>query len=214
MSKQHRTVAAFDFDGTITTGDSLKAFVLHTVGPIRFATSAIWAAPALTGMALGRCDRGTAKAEYLKYALKHVSRDALQLAAQSFCATRLPAMIRPEMIERVRQHQALGHEVVIVSASPSLYLRLWAQTIGIGTVLSTELELTESGYAGRFIGANCWGPEKVERLKAWWGAYRPMTLYAYGDSAGDKEMAEAADVPWIRGCGALPTLPALSDTHY
>jgi phosphatidylglycerophosphatase C len=41
-----------------------------------------------------------------------------------------------------------------------------------------------------------------------------MTLYAYGDSAGDKEMAEAADVPWIRGCGALPTLPALSDTHY
>ncbi|WP_244817728.1 HAD family hydrolase [Caballeronia sp. Lep1P3] len=207
MTPQPRTIAAFDFDGTITTGDSLKAFVLHTVGAARFAAAGVLAAPRLIGMAARLCDRGAAKAGFLRHALAGVSRARLEQAARDFCASRLPAMIRPEMIERIRAHQALGHEVVIVSASPSLYLWIWAsESAGIRTVLSTRLELDDRGFAGRFIGRNCWGPEKVARLQAWWRDDPPATLFAYGDSRGDKEMAERADIAWIRGTGELPPL--------
>ncbi|MDR5734723.1 HAD-IB family hydrolase [Caballeronia sp. LZ025] len=209
MTRRARTIAAFDFDGTITTGDSLKAFVLHTAGVARFLTAGVLAGPQLLGMAIGACDRGVAKAAFLRHALRGVSRTELADAARSFCASRLIAMIRPEMIERIDAHRALGHEVVLVSASPSLYLQIWAsEKAGIGTVLCTQLELGDHGFTGRFIGGNCWGPEKVARLRGWWRDDPPAKLFAYGDSRGDKEMAELADVAWIRGTGPLPPLAA------
>ena len=207
MKQSARTIAAFDFDGTITTSDGLKAFVLHTVGIARFVAAGVLAGPQLIGMAAGRCDRGVAKAAFLRHALRGVSRARLEQAARTFCESRLPEIIRPEMIDRIRAHQALGHEVVLVSASPSLYLRIWAsQTAGIRHVLSTQLELDDHGFTGRFTGKNCWGPEKVERLTAWWRDQPPATLFDYGDSRGDREMAERADVAWIRGTGVLPPL--------
>ncbi|MEX3977655.1 HAD family hydrolase [Paraburkholderia sp. EG287A] len=203
-----RVVAAFDFDGTITTSDSFRAFMLDAAGPVRFAAAALRCLPSLIGVPLGWSPRGPTKARFLYAAMGAVRREVLEAAAQRFVERRLPALLRPEMLARVAEHQALGHEVVLVSASPSIYLRMWAKTVGIGTVLSSELEWRDGLYTGHLAGNNCWGPEKVARLRAWWGANAPATLYAYGDSRGDKEMAELAQYAWIRGEAALPPLAA------
>ncbi|WP_322011598.1 HAD family hydrolase [Paraburkholderia sp. J12] len=203
-----RVVAAFDFDGTITTSDSFRAFMLETAGPARFAFAVLRCLPWLVGVAPGWSERGRTKARFLYAALGAVRRETLDAAAQRFVAHGLPALLRPEMLARVREHQALGHEVVLVSASPSLYLRKWAATVGIETVLASELEWRDGAYTGRLAGRNCWGPEKVARLRAWWGEHAPSTLYAYGDSRGDREMAELANHAWIRGTTPLPPLAA------
>ncbi|MFC5430959.1 HAD family hydrolase [Paraburkholderia denitrificans] len=207
-----RVVAAFDFDGTITTTDSFRAFLLATGGPLRFAVAALRCLPWLVGIAPGWSERGPTKARFMYAMLGPARRETIEAAAQRFVDTRLPALLRPEMLARVREHQALGHEVVLVSASPSVYLRKWAATVGIGTVLSSELEWRDGVYTGRLAGLNCWGPEKVARLRAWWGERAPATLYAYGDSRGDREMAGLADHAWIRGTGALPPLVAAGGT--
>lgn len=204
----NRVVAAFDFDGTITTTDSFRAFMLETAGPARFVFAAMRCLPWLIGIKPGWSQRGPTKARFLYAALGAVRRDALEAAAQRFVAQSLPALLRPEMLARVKEHQALGHEVVLVSASPSIYLRKWALTVGIDTVLSSELEWRDGVYTGHLAGQNCWGPEKVARLRAWWGADAPATLYAYGDSRGDREMAELAQHAWIRGTAELPPLAA------
>ncbi|WP_233884047.1 HAD family hydrolase [Paraburkholderia flagellata] len=203
-----RVVAAFDFDGTITTSDSFRAFMLDAAGPASFAAAALRCLPGLIGVPLGWSPRGPTKARFLYAAMGPVRREVLEAAAQRFVERRLPALLRPEMLARVAEHQALGHEVVLVSASPSIYLRMWAKSIGIGTVLSSELEWRDGVYTGHLAGNNCWGPEKVARLRAWWGKDAPATLYAYGDSRGDKEMAELAQYAWIRGESALPPLAA------
>lgn len=203
-----RIVAAFDFDGTLTTGDSFRAFVLHAAGPLRFAGAVLRCLPALVGVPAGWSGRGRTKARFLYAALGPVRRETLDAAADRFVRERLPALLRPEMLARVREHRALGHEVVLVSASPSFYLRKWAATMGIGTVLASELEWRDGVYTGRLAGRNCWGPEKVARLRAWWGERAPATLYAYGDSRGDREMAALAQHAWIRGEAALPPLAA------
>lgn len=201
-----QTVAAFDFDGTITYTDSLRSFVRQTVGGTRFALAVARALPWLAGVPMGLTDRGNAKARFLRHALHGVSFDALQSAAERFCSTRLEELVRPEMLVRIRDHQSLGHTVVIVSASPSFYLRIWARAHGIDTVLSTELELGERGFSGRLLTANCWGPEKVARLTRWWKSATPATLYVYGDSRGDRELAALATFAWIRGERPLPGL--------
>jgi phosphatidylglycerophosphatase C len=112
------------------------------------------------------------------------------------------------MLERIREHRARGHEVVLVSASPSLYLEKWAKTAGFDAVLATRLAFERGTFAGRLDGENCWGPQKVVRLRGWWGNQPPKQLFAYGDSRGDKEMAELANWSWIRGQGPMPPIGA------
>ncbi|PXW15493.1 HAD family hydrolase [Paraburkholderia caballeronis] len=201
-----RIVAAFDFDGTITTSDSFRAFVLHAAGPARFVLAALRCLPSIAGVPLRLADRGRAKARFLFAALGPARFETLDAAADRFVRERLPALLRDDMLARIREHQALGHEVVLVSASPSLYLRKWAASAGIDTVLASELEWRDGAYTGRLAGRNCWGPEKSARLRAWWGERAPRTLYAYGDSRGDREMAALADHPWIRGTVPMPPM--------
>ncbi|MGU7775005.1 HAD family hydrolase [Burkholderia sp. MR1-5-21] len=201
-----RIVAAFDFDGTITTSDSFRHFVRYAIGTPRFAWAGLCALPWIVAMKAGRLSRGDAKAKFAWFALGPMRADALDDVARRFVDGYLPRLVRPEMLERIREHRARGHEVVLVSASPSLYLDKWAKTAGFDAVLATRLAFERGAFAGRLDGDNCWGPQKVVRLRAWWGDRPPTTLYAYGDSRGDQEMAELANRAWIRGQGALPPI--------
>lgn len=202
------TLAAFDFDGTITTCDSLREFVGGLVGRGGFAAGVVRSAPWLLGAWTGACDRGVAKAHFLAATLGGMTRQELEEAAQHFAARELPALVRPEMLARVQAHKRLGHRLVLVSASPSIYLRPWAAQAGFDAVLSTELEFAGDRFSGRLASANCWGPEKTRRLREWLTGEQPASMYAYGDSRGDRELLAMADRPWLRGDGELPPLPA------
>lgn len=207
-SSTPRTVAAFDFDGTITTSDSLRDFVRQTIGDARFAGAVLRASPWLAGLVPGLCDRAHAKARFLGAALGGVSRDELQRAAQRYAGAKLPALVRAEMVERIHAHQRHGHALVLVSASPSLYLQHWAAGMGFDAVLATELAFAEGRFRGQLASPNCWGPEKVRRLDQWFGDDRPARLFAYGDSRGDREMLALADHGWLRGEGPMPPIDA------
>ncbi|MET3624122.1 HAD family hydrolase [Burkholderia ambifaria] len=201
-----RIVAAFDFDGTITTTDSFRHFVRYAVGTPRFAWAGLRALPWIVAMKAGLLSRGDAKAKFAWFAFGPMGDDALDALARRFVDGYLPNLVRPDMLERVREHRARGHEVVLVSASPSLYLEKWAKTAGIDTVLATRLAFERGRFTGRLNGENCWGPQKVARLRGWWGNRTPAKLFAYGDSRGDKEMAELANWAWIRGHGPMPPI--------
>ncbi|MEO6918536.1 MAG: HAD family hydrolase [Collimonas sp.] len=207
-SKTDRIVAAFDFDGTISTSDSLRDFVRHAVGPGRFALGLVRASPWLLGMFLGTSDRAAAKARFLAATLGGVTQPKLDEMAREYAETRLPLLIRPDMLARIREHQQRGHRLVMVSASPALYLKYWASTAGFDTVLATELEFRDGRFSGRLASPNCWGPQKVQRLQQWFGNDRPPSLYAYGDSRGDREMLALADHAWLRGSAAMPEIDA------
>jgi len=88
---------------------------------------------------------------------------------------------------------------VIVSASYESYVRVVAGALGDIAVVATRLEADEGRCTGRLDGANCRGPEKVRRLHAWLEAEGlardEITLYAYGDSSGDRELLAWSDHP-------------------
>jgi phosphatidylglycerophosphatase C len=93
--------------------------------------------------------------------------------------------------------------VVIVSASYEDYLGPVAVHLGAHGVVSTSLDVVDGRCTGSLRGANCRGHEKVARLDAWLRqqglAREDITLWAYGDSAGDRELLAWADHPvWVR----------------
>ncbi|KIH83891.1 HAD family hydrolase [Pseudomonas batumici] len=207
-AREDETCVAFDFDGTITTTDSLRDFVRYQVGNRCFLIATLLVLPWLVGMFTGLCSRAEAKARFLAITLRGRTQVELEEAAARYANERLPMLVRPEMIERIEEHKRRGHRLVLVSASPTLYLGHWARAAGFEAVLATQLEFRDGRFSGRLASPNCWGPEKVRQLQQWLGDAGGRVRFAYGDSRGDQEMLAFAEHGWLRGLGALPSLDA------
>jgi phosphatidylglycerophosphatase C len=194
MSGPARPLAAFDLDGTLTRRDTLLPFLYRAVGRDQ-AYRALLASslPLARAAALGGAHRDLAKAAVLGRVLAGVPRAALAEAAESYADHVVAHGLRPDVRARVEWHRSEGHELVLVSASPELYVAPIGRRLGFDDVLATRLEVDADGrLTGRLVGANCRGPEKVARLRQWRGDAL-VIAYAYGDSAGDREMLALAE---------------------
>ena len=197
-------MAAFDLDGTLTRRDTLLPFLLQVAGVTSTARALVLEAPTLILTALGRRSRHEAK-ERLLVRLLH-GRDVVQLepAAELFAAHAERHLLREWARDRIAWHRTQGHEVIIVTASPELYVSALGRRLGVDAVLGTRLAVDADGrLTGRLLGANCRGPEKVVRLQDWLGVRRTL-LIAYGDSPGDRELLAVADIAINVGRQAPP----------
>lgn len=203
-ARRRRTgvVAAFDVDGTLTTDDCVVPFLRLVDG-----TAPLIGGVARRGLravpALARRDRDTLKA--IAAEATFAGRPIAQIdgLARTFAARVAADRLRDDTVARLRWHAAQGHAVVLVSASFATYLRPLAEHLAPGAeatvgVVATELAVDPDGRCtGELLGGNCRGPAKVERLHAWLdehhGGRERIELWAYGDSAGDRELLADAD---------------------
>lgn len=191
-------VAAFDVDGTLSRRDTLLPFLQRLCGTQRLGRALAAKGMALSRMAMGRADRDAVKDALLVRLL--AGRDAEEVAAAGEAYAEFLAdheRLRPDTCHRLDEHRAAGHRVVLVSASPEVYLGPLGRRLGVDAVLASGLEIGADGrLTGRLAGRNCRGPEKVARLDAWLGAAAGdgPYVYAYGDSDGDRELLARADV--------------------
>lgn len=196
MTGERRGVAAFDFDGTLSYKDSLGPFLQLACGRARVYRALAARAPVLAGVAAGIRDRDAEKERLVGRLLAGRAADEIHEVGESY-ARRLRAgdALRPEMLERVAWHHQNRHDVVIVSASLDVYLEPLAPLLGIDHVLCTQLGVgPDDRLDGTLVRGNVRGPEKLTRLRAWMGD-DDIELWAYGDSAGDRELLAAADHP-------------------
>ncbi len=192
-------VAAFDFDGTLTRRDSLFPFLLHIAGPVKLLNKIIMLSPVLAAYAVGLLRNDSAKEKVLRSFLAGMEMDVLQQHAVQFAANKLPALQRTVAMQRFHWHKQQGHRCVVISASLELYLRPWALNAGFDDILGTRLALLDNTHtSGRLQGENCYGAEKMRRLETLLGPRDGYTLYAYGDSRGDKALLSAADFPFYK----------------
>jgi HAD superfamily hydrolase (TIGR01490 family) len=189
-------VAAFDFDGTLSTRDNFVPFLRRFAG-----TPATTRAFATVGVEVGRRGRASWKRDEVKAALLRqlvTGRDVADLddTARRFARDVLARHLRREAVARAEWHRDQGHRLVIVSASLGAYLRPIANELGFDAVLATELEVGDDGrLTGRMAGNNVRGAEKARVLDAWLEAGSDGTpfVWAYGDSSGDRELWARAD---------------------
>lgn len=201
MSEPGRTtIAAFDFDGTLTDRDSVVPFVRSLVGTARLAIG-FASRPLELVPAVARRDRDRIKSIASAAAFAGRPIAATEEAARRYGAMLVDERLRADTLARLRWHQQRGHVTVIVSASYELYLREVVRALGIDGLAGTRLEIDGDVFTGRLDGANCRGAEKVHRLERWMverGLEPPRcVIYAYGDSAGDRELLAAAHHPHL-----------------
>lgn len=190
-------VAAFDFDGTLTKGGSVWPFLVRLRGAAPVARAAAEILPRLFSAALfGGRAADSAKEALFRRTLGGLDASQVAEEAAHFGTAHYARRRRADVAARVEQHRRHGHRLVIVSASPELYVRAVGEELGFDAVIATRLEVGPDGrLTGSYQGANCRGRRKLEGLQQWTQSHAPgAALWAYGNSAGDRRLLGGADV--------------------
>jgi phosphatidylglycerophosphatase C len=116
---------------------------------------------------------------------------------------------------RLTEHLTAGHRVILLSASPDLYVEAVGRALGIPEVLCTRVRRAPDGWDGALDGPNCKGDEKLARLRAHLGANTwPGESFAYGDSKSDLPVLRWATHGFLvnRRGEMTPVPPITADT--
>lgn len=192
MEKQTEDLALFDFDKTITNRDTFFHFMSYACRKTKVILVIFRLFPYVILHFAGFIDGGKLKELFLKRLVGGWTVGRIEEIAAKYTSEKLGKIIRSSALEEIRKHKDKGADVAIVSASPSVWIKFFAQEQGVD-LIATELELIDDIVTGRLKGKNCRGKEKVERIKKKYDLSKYRNIFAYGDSSGDKEMLELAN---------------------
>lgn len=184
-------IVFFDFDGTITTKDTFLEFIKFYRGSYEFYKGFLINSPFLIAYKLNIIPNYQAKERILRYFFKDERFDHFQGVCDDFATRCLPKLIRPNALLEIERLKKENIEVVIVSASAENWITKWSTALGL-RLIATKLEVRDNKITGNIDGRNCYGAEKVNRIKEIFEIDGYKAIHAYGDSRGDREMFEIA----------------------
>jgi phosphatidylglycerophosphatase C len=200
LSGSEPLVAAFDFDGTITSKDTFRVFLDRIVPRRALAAALLRRSPHLLGALRGGEARDRAKKLLCHDLLEGLTREFADQVASDTARDVSRSLIRVDTASRIRWHQRQGHRVIVVSASFEAYVRPVVAALGIDEVIATRWEVDPETdlLTGRLEGRNVRGAAKVDLLDTHLGGAGSLA-YAYGNSAGDAAMLAWSRYPvWVR----------------
>ncbi|NDF77966.1 MAG: HAD family hydrolase [Betaproteobacteria bacterium] len=111
----------------------------------------------------------------------------------------LPA-VKPAALELVKQHQAAGDQVIIVTATNEFVTRPIATALGVSELIAVELMRDAQGWiTGEISGTPSFKEGKVTRVAQWLSArhltWSDVHISFYSDSINDLPLLEMAQTP-------------------
>lgn len=186
----------FDFDGTLTTSDTLLEFIKYAKGRGRFLMVFLMYSPLLVMMKLHLYPNWKAKQQIFAHLFAGMRIEKFDALCRGF-AEENQHLLRPKGITLLHEALVAGAQVFIVSASIDNWVRPFFDIRNLKgvQVLGTQIEVEDGKLTGNFKSNNCYGKEKVHRIAE---ALKPFErseyeIEAFGDSRGDKEMLAFAD---------------------
>ena len=193
----HVNLALFDFDGTITRGDSWTPFMRLATRPARKVVGYTVLLPVAVGYYAKLVTGRTTRPMFAHVAFRGVEAGYVHDIGCRYASEVLPRTVRPRALEQIAWHKKNGDTVVVVSGSLAVYVQPWCQSAGIDCI-ATELEERRGLLTGRYLGGECTGAEKAVRIRRRYDLGQYREIYAYGDTAEDREMLALANHRYYR----------------
>lgn len=187
----------FDFDGTLTTRDSFIEFIKGCKGRVNFIFGFLLLSPVLVLYKAGLIKNWKAKEIVISYFFKGQSDHKFEFCCRNFALERIDQILNPSALSRLMERKNESARIIIVSASVENWIRPWADRMGI-ELIGTRLEIRDNKLTGRISGKNCYGIEKVNRIKEMIDLSKYEVIEAYGDSSGDHEMMRLATAKYYK----------------
>ena len=191
-----KKIYCFDFDGTLTTSDTLLEFIKYAKGRSRFLMVFLMYSPLLVLMKLHLYPNWKAKQQIFAHLFAGMRIEKFDALCHDF-AEESQHLLRPKGITLVHEALVAGAQVFIVSASIDNWVRPFFDIRNLKgvQVLGTQIEVEDGKLTGRFKSNNCYGKEKVHRIAEALKSFErsEYEIEAFGDSRGDKEILAFAD---------------------
>jgi phosphatidylglycerophosphatase C len=191
--RDHQLVV-FDLDGTLTRHDTLVPYIAGLLRrrPWRWLR-VVRALPTLLGFALGRRDRGQLKSALISHALGGLSRAELTPYTREFAAACSAQQLFAEARAALERHRSAGDHLVLMSASPDLYVPQLAAQLGFAEAICTEVSWSGERLEGALLSANRRGEEKARCFATLQAQHPGLATCAYGNSTADLPHLRLAD---------------------
>ncbi|MDE2218950.1 MAG: HAD-IB family hydrolase [Gammaproteobacteria bacterium] len=183
------TLAVFDLDGTITRHDTLWPFIAGFLlrHPRRWWRLPLCTAPLLRYLVDGR-DRGALKGAVIRLTLGGLTRAQLDVWSERFTQRLLRSGLYGEALTCIAAHRRAQAHLVLLSASPDLYVPKIAAALGFDECVCSEVRWRPDGTLdGGLATPNRRGAEKTRCLRRLLAAHQPLLAHAYGNSRADLE---------------------------
>ncbi len=188
-------VYCLDFDGTLTTHDTLLEFIRYARGTKALLWGLVLYSPLLVLMKLRLYSNGKTKQRFFAHFFKSMPISNFDTLCQQFAKAK-EGLLRPVAVDVCKHAAENGQRLIVVSASVENWVKPFVPQ---AEVLATKVETADGRLTGRFLTPNCYGSEKVRRIReVLTGARDQYHIIAYGDSRGDSEMLNYADEAYLR----------------
>jgi phosphatidylglycerophosphatase C len=191
-------LVVFDLDGTISRHDTLLAFMLGYLRdkPARWPR-VLLALPALLGCVTGFVDRGQLKAALMKATLGGCTRKAIDAWTLRYVTELLQRGVYADALTAIATHRRNADVLVLMSASPDLYVPEIARQLGFTETICTGVRWRGDLLDGALTTANRQGAEKARCFAALRDRYPDTPTIAYANSASDVAHLKLADEAWL-----------------
>lgn len=111
---------------------------------------------------------------------------------QQFMENVIRPQLRPKGFEAVQYHQALGHEILGITATNDFITTPIFHAFGVTNVIATTAEQVDGKYTGKVLGTPSFQNGKLIRLDEWLDGRTVEESWAYSDSYNDRFLLDYA----------------------
>jgi phosphatidylglycerophosphatase C len=161
--------------------------------------------PALARFALASADRGVVKSAAIRTVLGGRTRAEIDAWTREFVSRLLDRGLHADALASLDAHRRAGDLLVLLSASPDLYVPAIGRALGFAQSVCTGVEWAGERLTGRLTTPNRRGAEKARSVAALRREHPGLRVIAYGNAASDLEHLALADratlvngSPWAR----------------
>ena len=202
-------IALFDLDGTLTRRDSLLPYVLGfcLCHPLRLPRLLVmpWH---LLRYAFAHRDRGELKQALIVAGLRGATREEIARWNDRFVRRLLERGLHPEALERLAKHRAHGDYLVLMSASPDLYVPAVARALKFNETICTGVRWNGMVLSGELTTPNRRAEEKLRGVEALRSRHDGSQITGYGNSASDVLHLRACDAAHLVNASPRAALEA------
>ena len=199
-----QTLAVFDLDGTLTWRDTLIPFLAGFAlrNPRRLVRLGHLPGALFRFVAGGR-DRGALKGRLIQLVMGGETRAAVDAWAEAWVgAMRGRGLFRPSALAALEAHRRAGDRLVLLSASPDLYVPQIGRMLGVDLTVCTEVAWRGDRLDGELVTENRRGEEKRLCIQALRARFPGLPVAAYGNSASDLVHLASVDRPLLVNANA------------
>jgi phosphatidylglycerophosphatase C len=139
----------------------------------------------------------------LKAALGGCTREVISAWTGGYVIGLLRQGVFTDALSAIAAHRASADVLVLMSASPDLYVPEIARRLGFAEVICTGVRWRGERLDGALSTANCRGAEKARSFAALRTRYPQLATMAYANSASDFEHLKLADAAWVVNAGPI-----------